>query len=413
MQSRQGENGSALVIALMLLMALGFVGAALIFTAGGDLKVSGADRRGTQAEFAAEGGVQEAMHRLALDPGTNVTVNGKTFDAAIRDTTKNLDPNWQVRIYAPGGTAPVSAGSLTYTPTVQSTSTALDYMRNGSYLTIRHKWRDLNGDGVRDPGEVVLYDPSKLPPENFASGSPIEVIQVDGYRATARRRLEVETSRFPFSPNVMAALSCNNILDLKGTVNVCGHNHDSDTPENTNLESKPPCSPDYDRPSGSLYAVMSTGDPVLTGGSSNLLGEPAATDTSGTNPFYSLAEALGVDQGVVDQLLASADHTSFNDSPPLDGITYIQGNAQPPFPTRGSGLLYVTGDLKINNSFSWRGLIYVEGDFKITGNPWILGAVMVRGGFGGGNASILYSEDALRLSLELAFDYVVLSWKEL
>jgi hypothetical protein len=211
----------------------------------------------------------------------------------------------------------------------------------------------------------------------------------------------------------LAALNCNNILDLQGTVNVCGHNHRLDTPENTNLESKPPCSPDYDEPSGHLYGAMTTGDAVNTGGSSNLLGEPAATDTSSTNPFYSLAEALGVDQAVVDQLLATADHTSFNDPSPLDGITYIQGDSKPPSHTSGSGLLYVTGDLDVENSFCWRGLIYVEGDFRITGNPWMLGGVIVSGGFGGGNCTILYSADALRFTLELAFDYVVLSWKEL
>jgi hypothetical protein len=422
MQARHGERGAALVIALMLLMALAFVGAALIFTAGGDLKVAGADRRGTQAEFVAEAGVQEAMHRLALEPGTDVTVNGETFDAAIRDTSDAPDPNWEVRIFAPDGSDPTSAGSLAYTPTVQSADSSMDYMRDGAYLSIRHKWRDRNGDGIRDADEVVLFDPSKLPPENFDTGSPVEVIQVAGHRASARRRLEVETARFPFSPNVMAALNCNTIVDLRGTVNVCGHNHRADTPENTHLETNPPCSPNYDEPSGHLSAVMTTGDEVLTNGSTDLLGEPSASDTTSSNPFYSLAEALGVTQDIVDYLLAHADYHSAHDANPLDGITYINGNATGGnkfVDIHGSGLLYVSGDLEMAGNSAWRGLIYVDGDFKITGNPWILGAVLVRGksqtnpGFGGGTPTILFSEAMIRISLEMAFDYVVLSWKEL
>ena len=422
MQARNGERGAALVVAIMMLLALAFVGAALIFTAGSDLKISGADRRGTQAEFAAEAGVQEAMHRLAMRPGDEVTVNGETFDPAVRDTNNTPDPDWEVRIYAPDGSDPTSAGSLTYAPTVQSTSTGLDYLREGAFLSIRHKWRDLDGDGVRDAGEVVRYDPSKVPPENFTTGSIIEVIEVAGHRASARRRLQVETTRFPFTPNIFGALTCDSPIDVRGTVNICGHNHQADTPENTHLETNPPCSPNYDEPSGHLYGITTTGDEIDVSGSTDLLGEPAATDTSSTNPFYTLAEALGVTQDIVDDFLGRADHTSATEGSPLDGVTYIAGNAtggEKFSNVFGSGLLYVKGDLDIAGNFAWRGLVYVEGDAMLTGNPWILGAFIVKGtsqttpGFSGGDPTILYSEEMIRIALEMAFDYIVLSWKEL
>jgi hypothetical protein len=77
----------------------------------------------------------------------------------------------------------------------------------------------------------------------------------------------------------------------------------------------------------------------------------------------------------------------------------------------------VNGDLDISGGFAWTGLVYVAGDVRITGNAWVLGAMLVMGqsdvGFGGGNPSILYSRDAIRLALELAFDYIIISWKEL
>ena len=421
-QARKNERGAALVLALALLLALGFVGAALIYTAGGDLKVSGADRRGTQAQFAAEAGVQEALSRLALRPGTDVTVNSETFDACIRDTVPGLDPDWEVGLYAPGGDPPTSANpNAIFAPTVQDlASEPLDYLRPGEILTIRHKWRDLNGDGVRDAGEIVRYDASAIPPENTTQGSVVEVIEVAGHAAEARRRLRVEVTRFPFSPNILAALNCNTGADLRGTVNICGHNHSLNTPENINLESAPPCSPNFDEGFDDLPAVMTTGDPVEVDGSTDLLGQPAALDTAATNPFYSLAQALGVTQDVVDIILADADHTSSRDGNPLNGITYVNGDAtgaEKFNSVSGEGLLYVAGDLDISGGFAWRGLIYIEGDMRVTGNAWILGAAWVEGdteyGFGGGSPSILYSRDAIRLALELAFDYIVISWKEL
>ncbi len=420
-RSRQGERGAALILALAMLLALGFIGAALIYTAGGDLKMSGADRRGTQAQFSAEAGVQEALARLSMRPGTDVTVNGETFDACIRDTASVLDPEWEVQMFTPGGDTPTSANpSAMFTPTVQLTSSALDYVRDDNLLIIRHKWRDVDGDNVRDADEIVRYDGSRIPPENMATGSTVEIIEVAGYMADARRRLRVEVTRFPFSPNIMAALQCDTGVDLRGTVNVCGHNHSIGTPENTHLETAPPCSPNFDEAFDHLPAVMTTGDEIDVDGSTDLLGEPAPTDTSSTNPFYSLAEALGVEQDVVDQILADPDHTSSSDGSPLNGITYIAGDATGPEKfnsVSGEGLLYVAGDLDISGGFAWRGLIYVDGDVRMTGNAWVLGAMLVQGdsdvGFGGGTPSVLYSRDAIRIALELAFDYIILSWKEL
>jgi hypothetical protein len=420
-RDRQSERGAALILSLAMLMALGIVGAALVFTAGTDLKVAGSDRRGTQAQFAAEAGVREAMHRMALRPGTPVTVNSLTFDPAIRDTSATPDPDWEVRLFTPSEGMPTSNDpSLAYTPTVQDESTGLDYLRDGSFLSIRHKWRDLDDDDVRDVGEVVRYDPGLLPPENFASGSPVEVIEVAGHRTDARRRLRIEVTRFPFTPNVMAALTCDTGVDVRGNVHICGQDHDPIIPNYTHLETAPPCSPNYDEPDGHLYGVTTTGDDVDVTGSTNLLGTPSASDTSSTNPFYSLAEALGVTQDVIDGILSDPDHTSSNDGNPLDGITFINGSAtggEKFNSVSGTGLLYVNGDLEIAGGLTWRGLVYVEGDVRIVGNAWVLGGMIVKGnsayGFGGGTPAILYSSEMIRLALELAFDYVVLSWKEL
>lgn len=412
MQRGRQQQGSALIVAMLLLMGLAFVGGALIILTSSDLKNAGSDRRGTQASFAAEGGIAEAMHRLSAAPGSTVTVNGSTFDPSIEDTSSPLDPNWEARIYAPG-TTPVSAGSLHYFKTVQPTASALDYSRTSEYLSITHKWRDRNANNVREANEMVLYDPKKFPPENFDTGSPIEVIDVQGHHADSQRRLMVECTRFPFTANTMAALSSDRGIDVRGNVSICGHDHRADTPVGTDLQTNPPCSPNYDQTSGHLPAITTTGDDVARRGSTDLLGDPVATDTSSTNPFYTLAQCLGVTQDVIDQVLHQADNTSVTN--PLNGITYIQGNGAI-HNVDGQGLLYVTGDLSISGNFTYKGLIYVEGDLSITGTPWILGGVMVRGhsdyAFSGGSPAILYSSAMIRLAIQSAFQYVVLSWKE-
>jgi len=413
--TRQGEQGSALLVTMVMLLALGFIGAALVLSGGASLKTAGWDREGVQAQFAAEAGVKEALHRLGMVAGTNVTANGVTFDPSISDPSNPPDPNWQAHIYMPSAVIPISEDpSIVFTPTVQSASDAIDYTR-GNQLTVSHKWRDRNADGIRDPDEIVRYDAGRVPPENFDTGGPIEVIQVNGFHGAARRQLRVEATRFPFSPNVLAAIVSDNGVDVVGNVSICGHDHDAATPAGTDLQTAPACSPLYDEPTGHLPAIRTTGDPVERSGSTDLNGSPALTDTSSSNPFYSLAQSLGVTQDVIDEVLSHADHTDI-DTNPLDGITYIQGDAMATN-VDGSGLLYVTGDLHTSGNLNWRGLIYVEGDFMITGTPWVLGGVVVRGrsdyAFSGGSPAVLYSSEMIRLALEQAFNYVVLSWKEL
>ena len=155
-----------------------------------------------------------------------------------------------------------------------------------------------------------------------------------------------------------------------------------------------------------------------TRGSTDLLGSPSVTDTSSTNHFYNLAEALGVTQSELQDILSSPDQTSDSEAGPYEGITYIQGDAR--FNgINGEGLLYVTGDLTLAGNFSWVGLVYVEGTLRNTGNTWILGGVMAEGDlhvavdFGAGTPVILYSQEALQQSLTRSMRYVTLGWKEM
>ncbi len=171
----------------------------------------------------------------------------------------------------------------------------------------------------------------------------------------------------------------------------------------------------YHLSSGHLPGVTTTGDEVKTQGSADIKGYPLPVDQDPGNPFYSLTETLGLPQTDVDRILAGADHNKITD--PLDGITYIVGNANINSNLTGEGLIYVKGDLKAAGNFVYKGLIYVEGDVHFTGSPWILGSMVVRGttdfNFSAGNAAILYSSEALMRALDSSMPVIMLSWQDM
>lgn len=422
-----GERGSALLATFVTLFFLMSLSIGLMTLVRSNVQISANQERDTRALYVAEAGVQEAVERLSLGNPTPVTVNGSIFNAAITDTTAGLSPNWRVRVFNCAGSALGALGSPpageSYVPTVQASSDWLPYSAaadTSEALVVEHKWIDRDNDGVRETNELVRYDRTKYPPENFATGQPVEVIRVLGKDGASRRGLRVEVTRIPLNPNLVAAILSDKPVDVRGNVFVDGHNHALDTPVNV---VDPACQAwelDSGRTNESLcsVAIMTTGDAIDRNGSTDLYGSPTVTDTSSSNPFFTLAQTLGITEEEVNEILASPDYTSANDAAYLSGITFIDGDAtggEKFNNSAGDGLLYVNGDLDCSGTFVWRGLIYVEGDFKITGNPWILGAVVVKGkttyAFAGGTPDILFSRDAVLFYVGRALGYTVLAWK--
>jgi hypothetical protein len=427
------EKGAGLVLAILIIVALFVLGTSMAFVARTDINISKHQTLYVEALYIAEAGVEEALERLALTNPTDVTVNGSTFNAAIRDTSIPPNPDWTARIFlCRPGQAPLAGANEYHTVTVQNASDWLIYSSANDLaeaINIQHKWVDRDGDGVRESGELALYDNSKIPPQNFVSGDVIEVVTVTGKKATAERQLRVEAARYPLNVNAKAALLSDGPVDLKGNVGVCGHNHELYTPEYSDIDSD--CK-DYVActhmnnsascvAAGCLCGTMTTGDIIDAGHSTNLFGSPA-TNTDSTNTFYTLAQTLGITQAEVDEILTQADWHSSNDADPLDGITFIEGDASGTEKFNnidGSGFLYVTGKLEITGNFTWKGLIYVEGDLEIKGTAWILGAIVVHGdvdaeavNFGAGTPTVLYSSDALNFYLKQNLKYVKVGWKE-
>jgi hypothetical protein len=253
----------------------------------------------------------------------------------------------------------------------------------------------------------------------------VEVITVPGKSAAAERHVLVEAIRFPLNINARAALLCNEGVDVRGNVTVCGHDHDINTPSYTMLPGCKAWELNFNRTRcrqiGCVIGIMTTGDIVDRRGSTNVAGEPGPVDTSSSNQFYTLAEFLGITQTDVDDILAKADYRAVGVADPQDGITYVDnaGGADVKWTGgTGTGLLYVTGNFECAGNWVYKGLVYVEGNFKITGTPWILGAVIVKGtseyiyAFSGGNPAILYSSEAIAYYIQQSLDYVRIGWKE-
>ena len=411
---RSGEEGNILIVTLMILFAISIIGGMITMVSSMDLKISGNQRHDTQALFIAEAGLNEAIHRISLPDPTDMTVGGWTGNAAIADS-EPYDPNWTTLVYLTDpASAPAGGGSIHTTGTLQDPNQPyLVYSAPSGteeVLTIRHKWRDRNGDGSRDANEIVRYDAMQVPPENFVSGYPVEVVTVTGRSSEGERVIEAEITKKMVNVRTLGALYVDKAVKITGDAEFCGYDHDINIPAYT----VPNDCNAWHQAGGALPGVTSTGDVIKVMGSAEVLGFPTPLDQSPSNPFYSLAEVLGMPDSEVNELLANADNTSMVH--PLNGITYIVGDANINNNLVGEGLLYVTGDLHAAGSFIYRGLIFVEGDVHLTGSPWILGTMIVRGtsdfNFSSGNAAVLYSSEALTRALTSAMPCMMLSWRE-
>jgi hypothetical protein len=250
-----------------------------------------------------------------------------------------------------------------------------------------------------------------MPPENFLTGFPVEVITVTGQSGNSVRSIQAEVVRKMMTVRTRGALYINRPVAISGDPSFCGFNHNVAVPPGT----EPMACVAWHYATDGLPGITTTGDVVDSTGTPNLLGDPAVMDTSSANPWYTLSEALGISDSELAEILSRPDHTG--EVNPMHGITYIQGDGTINSNVVGSGLLYITGDATINGSVEYTGLIYVEGDLKLTGTAWVLGTLIVNGAtdlsFSAGTAGVLYSDEALKNALAQAVPPMVLSWREL
>ncbi len=411
------SNGNILLITMLIIFAVSIIGTMLASMSSTDLKISANQRTHVQALSTTEAGLTEVIHRMALPDPTVVTVGTWTGNIAIYDT-EPFDPNWTTNVFlASPGSVPANAGSVFNTGTVQDPNQAyLAYSQPSGtegVITIQHKWVDRNNDNVRDANEIVRYDPSIVPSENFMSGFPVDVITLRGRSGNATRIVQAEVTKKMLTVKTLGAVYGNDEIRARDVYGFCGYNHDITMPSWLMPQA---CFP-YHVGWGNLPAVTTTGGDIRLEDNGEVVGVPGPTDSDPTNPWWSLAEVLGLTDAELADLLANADHTTM--TTPLDGITYINGDVTVSSPIVGSGLLYITGRVEIESTFEFRGLVYLEGELHDSeDNTWVLGGLIVKDRLHDfrdetGPSAVLYSQDAIRMNLSRYLPVETISWREL
>ena len=92
MKKVKAESGNVLIVTLLILFAIAIIGSTVAMVSTMDLKISGNQRKTSEALFVAEAGLNEAIHRISLPNPTNATVGGWTGNIAISDS-EPYDPN--------------------------------------------------------------------------------------------------------------------------------------------------------------------------------------------------------------------------------------------------------------------------------------------------------------------------------
>jgi len=388
MDQNSNERGAALVVALMVLVVLVTVSAALVTTSIVNSRLSGMDQQRAKALDIAEAGVAEAVSRIKSG-----------------EVPMNNNPKMVTKIFlVSGGSVPVLGTDSTGLATVQPGGNWLNYStatRTANTLTVQYK-TDANRNSI------YKFDVNKNFPINTLTGMPIYQITSTGVEGQTKRQLVVDVVSQPFNLNIKGALASDIKVKFTGNAWACGYNHRIETPANKGDVGRfgaggcneNPAQQQWEVGSGDLCGIWSGGT-VSSGGAAHRDGNPAELNNQlgfYTGPW----DAFGLTQTQFFTLTGPAQSAvpgNLNANTYLDNDGTVQNNSGDfAISGTGSGLLYVDGDLTLNNTVTWRGLIYVEGDVKLNGTAWILGSLIVKGEtetkFNGG-ATILYSYDSI------------------
>ena len=400
---RRGQEGMALVLAILVLLVLTVAGAALMLSVNTESKISGHQTRDTQALAAAEAGVSEAVVRIR---------NG--------DIADDMNPRAVSLIYNNvAGSIPVSGVDTTSLPTLQPAGSYLAYTtpnKTAGVLSVKYKTKG---------SQILLYNDLANPKINTATGNPIWVITSTGRQGPATRTIVAEVTRARFNISARSAVTANVAIQFQGNIKICGHDHRIDTPAYTG---PPQCNTGI----GAWWAPTIHGTCLPGAWSTQMVTEQGAPTVIG-EPSTKAENQIGFYEGPWDAIgLTQNDFWSWVGTPvatepsPFNGLYYLDNDAVRQNKSgswafnggTGEGLLYCDGDLQLNGNLAYRGLIYAEGDVRVNGNLWLLGGLVVNGKtlvkIANGSAIILYSSESIALTIsKYGGQLRNIAWREL
>lgn len=405
LQSVRNERGIALVMALLVMLVTGILGAILMMTLTAESKLASYSQREASALNTAEAGIAEACARIRNQDFLYSTANPREVA--------------QIFNVASGSVPVLGADSLGFA-TGQPAGQWLGYStagRSADALTVEFKT-----NAART--QIIRYDPTLTPPLNTATGYPVYKITSTGTaRGGVKRRIVAEVMSKPYTINIKGALTADMDIEFIGNAVVCGYNHRADAHdwdgESGRNGSPTSCVP-HETATGHLPGSWNTGI-VNNGGTAFQSGQPSANLQGQTGFYAGPWESMGLEQAEFWPWIGPRTGTAPATPEGIfhldnDGVKQNQSGDFAFHGVSGEGMLYIDGDLRLNSTFVYRGIVYIEGDIIMNGQAWILGALIVRGKSvvkQNGGATILYSSEAIQQALQrYGGQFVNLSWVE-
>ena len=414
LEPRRDERGSALIVAVLVVMTLSVLALALFQSLHVETKVSGYELRDSKALNFAEAGIAEAIERIRS-----------------REVPDSQNPRMVTQIFnASAGNVPALGADSTALATAQPAGSWLAYStatKGSDVLTVTYKT-----NAART--QIYKYDETRSPAVQTASGMPVFVVSVTGRDGDARRKVVAEVTMTRTAGSTHAKAAANGWAQINCSVlaHLCGYDHVLTTPTWTGCVvgrdgtatscNKNLAIDEWETDAPSILAAWSGAnigvkDPSIQYGSN-----PAVLEFQSPN-YDGPWEVLGQTQA---QFIAALPPPQSIIPANLNGVVYLDNDNIPHNasgkwhlygPISGTGMLYIDGDLDISGDFDYRGMIYAEGYCKTSDKLWVLG--MIYSGqkleinsknFG---CAVLYSSEAIMQGAGLfGSKTTMLSWRE-
>ena len=424
--ARRGDQGNAMVVALLILFLLTSLGVTYIAVTKGDKQIAGNQAAGSQAFANAEAGISEALRRMSnpSDPvaGNYIGQQNGTWTPGygryiVTDPGNSaLDPRYDATTtdgVDNNGNAAVDEASEHYPEwgSMQNSGIPVASKLDYPWVKVRYKLNSSNN--------ILLFgdddnNPLTPPKENLVRGFPEIVVTAAGRKGVGSKIVTVEAVKWPLPP-VPGSVYTEGSMSFQGnSFYIDGHDHNPTAP--------------YDTVTGSpsLPGIATPNDPNAISSNLNAQQQDNVEGSGGDPSVQSSSYNLDL-QAMADAWSLMADLT-FNGSlnnPSTAGwgdmttlkIVHVKGDLSLQGSNSGAGVLIIDGDFHLGGSFNYNGVIICLKNVDVVGGGSaknIVGCLMVQGTLSdqtnvNGNVKVLYSS-AMISKLYSLTQYEVSSW---
>jgi hypothetical protein len=422
-----GERGSALVVALLVLFLLTSIGVTYVAVTKGDKQIAGNQAVATQAFTNAEAGISEALTRMSnpsqgaptyigqpvgtVTPGWGVYIvndpGGSALDPKYSATTGDgLDNN---------GNAAVDEASEHYPETGSKQNGGMPLASKLDYPWVKVRYK------LDASNNVLLFgdddnNPVTPPKENLVRGYPEIVVTAAGRKGLANKIVTVDAVKWPLPPTPGSVYTEGAMNFTGNSFYIDGHDHNPTAPYDTVAGSPP------------LPGIATPNDPTAISNNLNPQQQNNVTG-SGSDPSVQ-SSSYNLDlQAMADAWDQVADITYAgslnNPSTATWGdinnlkVVHVQGDLSVQGTNSAAGVLIVDGNFTMGGTFNYNGVIICLKDVNVVGGgnaKNIVGCLMVQGTLTGttsvnGNVKIMYSS-AMISKLYGLTRYEISSWTD-